>query len=211
VNILIKIVGYIKRQTGGMNPYQPRTFVLPGRPPLQPMRQTHGTMSAAEAAQKSKLFRQNYKLKTRKIKATNKANRNENYGNVYPVTNKFNIPVGNNTNSRTSRASSASNVYNLFNRPRHKAAWDAVFSNTQKKGGTRKNKLPKSNTPQFRKNVINYIRASSNITNAHKQMLIERYEEAARAGLATKNELPVVVMLTELRKYGEPKILRRRQ
>jgi len=194
-----------------MNPYQPRTFVLPGRPPLQPMRQTHGTMSPAEAAQKSKLFRQNYKLKTRKIKATNKANRNENYGNVYPVTNTFNIPVGNNTNSRTSRASSASNVYNLFNRPRHKAAWDAVFSNTQKKGGTRKNKLPKSNTPQFRKNVINYIRASSNITNAHKQMLIERYEEAARAGLATKNELPVVVMLTELRKYGEPKILRRRQ
>jgi len=32
VNVLLKIVGHIKGQTGGMNPYQPRTYVLPGRP-----------------------------------------------------------------------------------------------------------------------------------------------------------------------------------
>ena len=207
VNVLLKIVGHIKGQTGGMNPYQPRTYVLPGRPPLQAMRQTHGTMSPAEAAQKQQVFRQNLKLKTRKIKATNKADSNENYGEVYPVTNTFNIPIGN--NSRTSRGSSASNVYNLFNRPRHKAAWNAVFSNT-KKGGTRKNKLPKSNTPEFRKQVINIINGRINLTKTHKARLKQRYEEAARAGLATPNEISALVGLAELKHYT-PRTLRRRR
>jgi len=207
VNVLLKIVGHIKGQTGGMNPYQPRTYVLPGRPPLQAMRQTHGTMSPAEAAQKQQVFRQNLKLKTRKIKATNKADSNENYGEVYPVTNTFNIPIGN--NSRTSRGSSASNVYNLFNRPRHKAAWNAVFSNT-KKGGTRKNKLPKSNTPEFRKQVINIINGRINLTKTHKARLKQRYEEAARAGLATPNEISALVGLAELKHYTG-KTLRRRK
>ena len=207
VNVLLKIVGHIKGQTGGMNPYQPRTYVLPGRPPLQAMRQTHGTMSPAEAAQKQQVFRQNLKLKTRKIKATNKADSNENYGEVYPVTNTFNIPIGN--NSRTSRGSSASNVYNLFNRPRHKAAWNAVFSNT-KKGGTRKNKLPKSNTPEFRKQVINIINGRINLTKTHKARLKQRYEEAARAGLETPNEISALVGLAELKHYT-PRTLRRRR
>ena len=210
VNVLLKIVGHIKGQTGGMNPYQPKHFVLPQRAALQPIRQMpiHGTMSAAEAAQKQQFFKQNRTVKNRKVKATNRANRNENYGNVVPVTNAFNIPVGNANNSRTSRASSAANVYNLFNRPRHKAAWNAVFSNT-KKGGTRK-KLPKSNTPEFRKQVINTIKARINLTKTHKNMLIQRYKEAANAGLATPNEISALVGLTYLKHYT-PKTLRRRK
>ena len=212
VNVLLKIVGHIKGQTGGMNPYHPRRFVLPQRVALQPIRQMplHGTMSPAEAAQKQQIFRQNLKLKTRKIKATNKANKNENYGNVYPVPNIFNIPVGNNNNSRTSRLSSAANTYNLFDRSRHKAAWTMVFSNTKKRGGTRKNKLPKSNTPEFRKQVINIIKSKINLTNTHKARLIQRYEEAARAGLATPNEISALVGLAELKHYT-PRTLRRRR
>jgi hypothetical protein len=205
VNVLLKIVGHIKGQTGGMNPN------LPQRAALQPIRQMplHGIMSAAEASQKQQFFKQNRTVKNRKVKATNRANRNENYGNVVPVTNAFNIPVGNANNSRTSRASSAANVYNLFNRPRHKAAWNAVFSNTKKRGGTRK-KLPKSNTPEFRKQVINMIKSRLNLTKTHKNMLIQRYIDAANAGLATPNEISALVSLAELKHYT-PRTLRRRQ
>ena len=218
VNVLLKIVGHIKGQTGGMYQNLPRRFVLPQRAALQPIRQIpvplgsqrlHGTMSAAEAAQKQQFFKQNRTVKNRKIKAINKANANENYGNVVPVTNVFNIPVGNNANSRTSRASSAANVYNLFNRPRHKAAWNAVFSNTKKQGGTRK-KLPKSNTPAFRKQVIDMIKSRINLTNTHKALLIQRYMEAANAGLATPDEISALVTLADL-KYYQPRTLRRRK
>jgi hypothetical protein len=87
-------------------------------------------------------------------------------------------------------------------RPRHKAAWNAVFSNTKKKGGTRKN-LPKSNTPAFRKQVINTIMTRRNLTNYNKARLIQRYEEAARAGLATPNEISALVGLAELKHYGK--------
>jgi hypothetical protein len=110
---LLKIVGHIKGQTSGMNPYQPRYYVLP-----------------------------------KKQKAT------------------------------------------------------------KKHGGTRK-KLPKSNTPAFRKQVINIIK-SRNLTNTHKARLIQRYEEAARAGLATPNEISALVGLAEL-KYYQPRTLRRRK
>ena len=208
---MLKILGHIKGQTGGMNPYQPRRFVLPQRAALQPIRQMplHSIMSAAEAAQKQQFFKQNRTVKNRKVKATNRANRNENYGNVVPVTNAFNIPVGNANNSRTSRASSAANVYNLFNRPRHKAAWNAVFSNTKKRGGTRK-KLPKSNTPAFRKQVIDMIKSRINLTNTHKALLIQRYIDAANAGLATPDEISALVSLAELKHYT-PRTLRRRK
>jgi hypothetical protein len=209
LNVLLKVTERItpKPAVGGRRSNLPRRFFLPGKPPLQPIRQTRGTMSAAEAAQKQRFFRQNFLNKTRKIK-TNRAINDENYGNVVPVTNAFNIPVGNANNSRTSRASSAANVYNLFNRPRHKAAWNAVFSNT-KKGGTRK-KLPKSNTPEFRKQVINMIRAKINLTKTHKNMLIQRYTDAANAGLATPDEISALVSLAELKHYT-PRTLRRRK
>ena len=195
VNVLLKIVERIKGQTGGMNPYQPRRFVLPQRTALQPMRQMplHGTMSAAEAAQKQQFFRQNHNLKTRKIKAANKGNNEMNYGNVASVTNKLNI--GNN------------NIYNLTNRPIHKKMWSNYFS--YKKGGTRK-KLPKSNTSAFRKQVINTINARINLTKTHKALLKQRYEEAAKAGLATPNEISALVSLAELKHY-QPKTLRRRR
>ena len=98
-------------------------------------------------------------------------------------------------------------LYNTIKRPQHKAAWNAVFSNA-KKGGTRK--LPKSNTPAFRKQVINTIRARINLTNSQKARLIERYMEAADAGLATPNEISALVGLTYL-KYYTPKTLRRRR
>lgn len=78
-----------------------------------------------------------------------------------------------------------------------------VFSNTKKRGGTRKNKLPKSNTPEFRKQVINIIKSKINLTNTHKARLIQRYEEAARAGLATPNEISALVGLAELKHYGQ--------
>ena len=179
VNVLLKIVDRIKGQVGGMKSYQPRRFVLPQRTALQPMRQMplHGTMSAAEATQKQQCFRQNHNLKTRKIKAANKANAEMNYGNVAPITNN--------------------NMYNLINRPTHKKMWNNYFSN--KKGGTRKNKLPKSNTPEFRKQVINTIRSRINLTNTHKAMLIQRYEDAAKAGLATPNEISALVTLAQLK------------
>ena len=157
---------------------------------------------------------------TRKIK--NNYNTNNNYEEVYPVPN-YPIPVG---NAMPNALTAKKDIFNLFNRPRleakrqqilynaikrpqHKAAWNAVFSNTKKRGGTRK-KLPKSNTPEFRKQVINIIKSKINLTNTHKARLIQRYEEAARAGLATPNEISALVGLAEL-KYYQPRTLRRRR
>ena len=74
-----------------------------------------------------------------------------------------------------------------------------VLSNKKKRGGTRKNKLQKSNTPEFRKQVINTIRSRINLTNTHKAMLIQRYEDAAKAGLATPNEISALVTLAQLK------------
>jgi hypothetical protein len=190
VNVLLKIVGHIKGQTGGMNPYQPTK--QKGSRTLIP--------------------------NTRKI---NNNTNNNNYGEVYPVPN-YPIPVG---NAMSNALSEKQHIFNLFNRPRleakrqqtlynaikrpqHKATWNAVFSNT-KKGGTRK-KLPKSNTPKFRKQVINTIRARINLTNTHKARLIQRYTEAANAGLATPDEISALVSLAEL-KYYTPRTLRRRR
>lgn len=191
VNVLLKIVERNKGQTGGMNRNLPRRFVLPQRSALQPIRQMplHGTMSAAEATQKQRFFRQNHNLKTRKIKESNKANAEENYGNVAPIKNN--------------------NMYNLINRPTHKKLWNNYFSSTKKQGGTRK-KLPKSNTPEFRKQVINTIRSRINLTKTHKNMLIQRYMEAANAGLATPDEISALVGLTYLKHYT-PRTLRRRK
>jgi len=197
VNVLLKIVGHIKRQTGGMN--LPRHYVLPT---------------------KQKGLRA-LPVNTRKIK--NNYNTNNNYGEVYPVPN-YPIPVG---NAKPNALTAKKDIFNLFNRPRleakrqqilynaikrpqHKAAWNAVFSNTKKRGGTRKNKLPKSNTPEFRKQVINIIKSKINLTNTHKARLIQRYEEAAKAGLATPNEISALVGLAELKHYT-PRTLRRRR
>jgi len=183
VNVLLKIVGHIKGQTGGMNPYQLTK------------------QKGLRALQKN----------TRKIK--NNYNTNNNYGEVYPVPN-YPIPVG---NAMPNALTAKKDIFNLFNRPRleakrqqilynaikrpqHKAAWNAVFSNA-KKGGTRKNKLPKSNTPEFRKQVINIINGRINLTKTHKARLKQRYEEAARAGLATPNEISALVGLAELKHY----------
>ena len=155
---------------------------------------------------------------TRKI---NNNTNNNNYEEVYPVPN-YSIPVG---NAMPNALSAKQNICNLFNRPRleakrqqtlynaikrpqHKATWNAVFSNT-KKGGTRK-KLPNSNNPKFRKQVINTIRARINLTNTHKALLIQRYEEAARAGLATPSEISALVGLAELKHYTG-RTLRRRK
>jgi hypothetical protein len=155
---------------------------------------------------------------TRKI---NNNTNNNNYGEVYPVPN-YPIPVG---NAMPNALSEKQHIFDLFERPRleakrqqilynaikrpqHKAAWNAVFSNT-KKGGTRK-KLPKSNTPAFRKQVINTIRSRINLTNTHKALLIQRYKEAANAGLATPDEISALVGLAEL-KYYTGKTLRRRK
>jgi hypothetical protein len=85
-----------------------------------------------------------------------------------------------------------------------------VFSNAKKRGGTRKNKLPKSNTRAFRNQVIKTIRSRINLTNTHKALLIQRYEEAARAGLATPSEISALVGLAEL-KYYTGRTLRRRR
>jgi len=78
-----------------------------------------------------------------------------------------------------------------------------------KKGGTRK-KLPKSNTPEFRKQVIDIIMSRPNLTNTHKALLIQRYIEAANAGLATPDEISALVGLAEL-KYYHPSTMRRRK
>ena len=84
-------------------------------------------------------------------------------------------------------------------------------SNKGKKGGTRTSPLPKSNTRKFRKNVLNAISARTNITNMNKRQLIERYEEAVKAGLATSNEISALVGLTQLRLPGKLKRTFRRQ
>lgn len=196
VNVLLKIVGHIKGQNGGMNKPQYRTPFQPVRQQRQPL---HGLMSPVEALQKQQVFKQNLLAKTRKIKATNRANLNENYGEVYPVTNAFAIPVGNTNNATRTRASSAANMYNLFNRPRHKAMWNSVFTNTKKRGGTRTKGFPKSNTPKFRKNMINYFMSRRNITDVDKRFLIERYKETARAGLATPNEIYALLTLSSMK------------
>ena len=191
VNVLLKIVGHIKGQAGGMNPYQPKHFV----------------------------FQKKQKASRRLIPNTRKANNNtnnNNYEEVYPVPN-YPIPVG---NAKVNALTEKKDIYNLFNRPRleakrqkilqnakREALWKSVLTN--KKGGTRK-KLPKSNTPEFRKQVINAIRARINLTNTHKARLIERYTEAANAGLATPNEISALVSLAELKHYT-PKTLRRRR
>ena len=193
VNVLLKIVGHIKGQAGGMNPYQPRHFVF----------------------QKKQKASRTLIPNTRKIKINNNTN-NNNYEEVYPVPN-YPIPVG---NAIPNASSARQNIYNLFDRPRllakrqkilqnakREALWKSVLTN--KKGGTRK-KLPKSNTPEFRKQVINAIRARINLTNTHKARLIERYTEAANAGLATPNEISALVSLAELKHY-QPRTLRRRK
>ena len=191
VNVLLKIVGHIKGQTGGMNPYQ--------------LTKQKGLRTLPK--------------NTRKIK--NNYNTNNNYGEVYPVPN-YPIPVG---NAMPNASTAKKDIFNLFNRPRleakrqqilynaikrpqHKAAWNAVFSNA-KKGGTRK-KLPKSNTPAFRKQVIDMIKSRINLTNTHKARLIQRYVDAANAGLATPDEISALVTLAEL-KYYQPRTLRRRK
>jgi len=188
VNVLLKIVGHIKGQTGGMNPNPPRRFVF----------------------QKKQKASRTLIPNTRKI---NNNTNNNNYEEVYPVPN-YPIPVG---NAMPNALTAKQDIFNLFNRPRleakrqqilynavkrpqHKAAWNAVFSNT-KKGGTRKNKLPKSNTRAFRNQVIKTIRSRINLTNTHKALLIQRYEEAARAGLATPSEISALVGLAELKHY----------
>ena len=195
VNVLLKIVGHIKGQTGGMNPYQPKHFVF----------------------QKKQKASRTLIPNTRKI---NNNTNNNNYEEVYPVPN-YPIPVGNaNTSKEVSASSARQNIYNLFDRPRilakrqkvlqnakREALWKSVLTN--KKGGTRK-KLPKSNTPEFRKQVINTIKARINLTKTHKNMLIQRYKEAANAGLATPNEISALVGLTYLKHYT-PKTLRRRK
>ena len=157
---------------------------------------------------------------TRKMKNNYNTN-NNNYEEVYPVPN-YPIPVGNaNTSQQASASSARQDIYNLFNRPRilakrqkilqnakREALWKSVLTNKKKQGGTRKN-LPKSNTPEFRKQVINIIRSRINLTKTHKNMLIQRYKEAANAGLATPNEISALVSLAELKHYT-PKTLRRR-
>lgn len=193
VNVLLKIVGHIKGQAGGMNPYQPRHFVF----------------------QKKQKASRTLIPNTRKIKINNNTN-NNNYEEVYPVPN-YPIPVG---NAIPNASSARQNIYNLFDRPRllakrqkilqnakREALWKSVLTN--KKGGTRK-KLPKSNTPEFRKQVINTIKARINLTNTHKALLIQRYMEAANAGLATPDEISALVGLTYLKHYT-PKTLRRRK
>lgn len=193
VNVLLKILERNKGQTGGMNPYQPRHFVF----------------------QKKQKASRTLIPNTRKIKINNNTN-NNNYEEVYPVPN-YPIPVG---NAIPNASSARQNIYNLFDRPRllakrqkilqnakREALWKSVLTN--KKGGTRK-KLPKSNTPEFRKQVINAIRARINLTNTHKARLIERYTEAANAGLATPNEISALVSLAELKHYT-PRTLRRRK
>ena len=195
VNVLLKIVGHIKGQAGGMNPYQPKHFVF----------------------QKKQKASRTLIPNTRKI---NNNTNNNNYEEVYPVPN-YPIPVGNaNTSKQPSESSARQNIYNLFDRPRilakrqkvlqnakREALWKSVLMN--KKGGTRK-KLPKSNTPEFRKQVINTIRSRINLTKTHKNMLIQRYKEAANAGLATPNEISALVGLSYLKHYT-PKTLRRRK
>ena len=193
VNVLLKIVGHIKGQAGGMNPYQPRHFVF----------------------QKKQKASRTLIPNTRKIKINNNTN-NNNYEEVYPVPN-YPIPVG---NAIPNASSARQNIYNLFDRPRllakrqkilqnakREALWKSVLTN--KKGGTRK-KLPKSNTPEFRKQVINTIKARIKRTKTHKALLIQRYMEAANAGLATPDEISALVGLTYLKHYT-PKTLRRRK
>lgn len=210
VNVLLKIVGHIKGQMGGMNRFPPRGYTGSKRAliqPVQPVQQLHGVMSPANVAQRQQTFRRNLVAKTRKIKATNKANSNENYGEVYPVTNAFKIPVGNINNSRTTRASSAANTYNLFDRPRHKAAWNAVFSNTKtntkkvKKGGVYNQPFPESNTPKFRAGLIKGIQ-NSTLRNNVKRELYKRYGEAANAKLATYNEIHALLTLSSMKRPG---------
>lgn len=208
VNVLLKIVGHVKKQMGGLNRFPPRGYSGSKRALIQPVQQPslHGVMSPAEVAERQQVFRRNLVAKTRKIKATNKANSNENYGEVYPVTNAFKIPVGNINNSRTTRASSAANTYNLFNRPRHKAAWNAVFSNTKtntkkvKKGGYNQ-PFPKSNTPKFRAGLIKGIK-NSTLRNNVKSELYKRYGEAANAKLATYNEIHALLTLSSMKRPG---------
>jgi hypothetical protein len=156
---------------------------------------------------------------TRKI---NNNTNNNNYEEVYPVPN-YPIPVGNkNTSQQASALSAKQDIYNLFNRPRllakrqkvlenakREALWKGVLTNKKQQGGTRR-KLPKSNTPAFRKQVIDMIKARINLTNTHKNMLIQRYKDAANAGLATPDEISALVGLAELKRYA-PTTLRRRR
>ncbi len=210
VNVLLKIVERNKGQTGGMNP--PRYFVLPTR------------------QKGSRVLIPN----SRKINNTN-----NNYEEAYPMPN-FNIPVGNAESNAVSEERHMFNLFEfpyleaqrkkktearreqllkdvkrearrgqLLKNVKREALSRNVLSNAKKQGGTRK-KLPKSNTPEFRKQVINTIRARINLTNTHKARLIERYKEAANAGLATPNEISALVGLTYL-KYYTPKTLRRRR
>jgi len=196
VNVLLKIVERIKGQVGGMNP--PRHFILPTR----------------QGASRTLI------PNTRKINNIT----NNNY-DAYPMPN-FNIPVG---NAESNAVSEEQHMFNLFELPyleaqkkeieakrqqtvkrearrkqllkdvKREALLRNVLSNTKKRGGTRKNKLPKSNTPEFRKQVINTIRSRINLTNTHKAMLIQRYEDAAKAGLATPNEISALVTLAQLK------------
>jgi len=195
VNVLLKIVERIKGQTGGMNPNPPRQFVF----------------------QKKQKASRTLIPNTRKINN----NTNNNYEEVYPVPN-YPIQVGNAIPNALSEkqhifdlferprleAKRQQLLYNAIKRPQHKATWNAVFANA-KKGGTRK-KLPKSNTPKFRKQVINTITARRNLTYSNKARLIQRYTEAAQAGLATPDEISALVSLAELKHYT-PKTLRRRR
>ena len=73
--------------------------------------------------------------KNRTVKASNKMNRNknENYGNVYPVSNNNvgNIPVGN-SNSNFSKESSDKALNDLFVAPRLRAKREAALNARRK-------------------------------------------------------------------------------
>ena len=94
-------------------------------------RLVHPTMSAAEAERRRQEYRALAITKNRTVKASNKMNRNknENYGNVYPVSNNNvgNIPVGN-SNSDFSKESSDKALNDLFIAPRLRAKRQALLN-----------------------------------------------------------------------------------
>ena len=92
-------------------------------------------MSAAEAERRRHEYRALAVNKNRTVKASNKINRNrnENYGNVYPVSNNNvgDIPVGN-SNSNFSRESSNKALNDLFIAPRLRAKRQAALNARRK-------------------------------------------------------------------------------
>jgi hypothetical protein len=95
-----------------------------------PNRHTRKNLSANEIKRRRNTLRSSWASKIRNVKV--KRNNNENYGNVYPVPNFKNIPVGNVYNTPENSARALAN-FNVTSKVKRNTLWKGVLAPNQAK------------------------------------------------------------------------------